>query len=82
MAKRSKAREVVLQVLYQDDVNAGATWHGKVVRIADGYSQRRPVLNQAAQFNDVRTLEVIIRLEKSKSPLRIGQRVRVTLDGN
>ena len=33
------------------------------------------------QFNDVRTLECIVTLDPDQPPLRIGQRVRVTLEG-
>ena len=33
------------------------------------------------QFNDVRTLECIVTLDPGQPPLRIGQRVRVTLEG-
>jgi multidrug resistance efflux pump len=67
----------------QDDTTGAGDWRGKVVRISDWYAQRRSILLEPLQFNDVRTLEAIIRLEQdSKGPLRIGQRVRVTLEGN
>jgi multidrug resistance efflux pump len=63
----------------QDDTNAGPTWHGKVARISDWYTHRRSILLEPLQFNDVRTLECIIRLDRNDTPLRIGQRVRVHL---
>ena len=59
----------------------GSEWRGTVTHVSDWYTQRRSTLLEPMQFNDVRTLEVIIRPEKGKDPLRIGQRVRVTLDG-
>jgi multidrug resistance efflux pump len=66
----------------QDDATGGGEWRGTVTRISDWYSHRRSQLFEPLQFNDVRTLEVIIALEgKSKQPLRIGQRVRVLLNG-
>lgn len=62
----------------QDDTTASVTWHGKVMRISDWYTHRRSVLQEPFQFNDVRTLECIIALDKDKG-LRIGQRVRVVV---
>ncbi len=71
-----------MKAYIQDDSNGGGEWHGEVVRISDWYSQRRSVTLEPLQFNDVRTLEVIIRVKSDpKAPLRIGQRMRVTLEG-
>jgi multidrug resistance efflux pump len=65
----------------QDDATGGNEWQGEVVRVSDWYSQRRSVTLEPLQFNDVRTLEVIIRVKPDpKNPLRIGQRMRVTLE--
>jgi hypothetical protein len=44
--------------------------------------QRRTILPDASPFYDVRTLECVIELESGQPPLRIGQRVRVTLLGD
>jgi multidrug resistance efflux pump len=63
----------------QDDATGGGRWTGTVERISDWYTQRRSILLEPLQFNDVRTLECIIRLTGSLEGLRIGQRVRVTL---
>ena len=63
----------------QDDARGGATWTGKVDRVSDWYTHRRSILMEPLQFNDVRTLEVIIKLDNAPSDLKIGQRVRVTL---
>jgi multidrug resistance efflux pump len=66
----------------QDDTTTSEKWHGKVERISDWYTHRRSILQEPFQFNDVRTLECIIRLDKpaaESKPLRIGQRVRVLI---
>jgi len=64
-----------------DDATGGGEWQGEVVRVSDWYTQRRSVTLEPLQFNDVRTLEVIIRVKPdSKYPLRIGQRMRVMLE--
>ncbi len=65
----------------QDFSGNGPTWHGRVTRISDWYSHRRSIMMEPLQFNDVRTLECIVSLDPGQPPLRIGQRVRVTLDG-
>jgi multidrug resistance efflux pump len=66
----------------EDDSTGGGDWRGKVLRVSDWYTQRRSILMEPLQFNDVRTMEVIISLENDpKNPLRIGQRVRVMLNG-
>ena len=66
----------------EDESAAGGKWTGTVIGISDWYTQRRDVRLEPMQFNDVRTLEVIIKLDdKGTSSLRINQRVRVKLDG-
>jgi multidrug resistance efflux pump len=64
-----------------DDSRAGLTWQGKVIRISDWYTHRRSILQEPLQFNDVRTLECIIQLDPHPQTPRIGQRVRVSLEG-
>jgi multidrug resistance efflux pump len=63
-----------------DAKTSSSEWTGTVKRISDWFTQRRATLFEPMQFNDVRTLEVILRLEDSKKTLRIGQRVRVELE--
>jgi multidrug resistance efflux pump len=69
----------------EDDANDKFEWHGKIDRMSDWYTQRRSILLEPGQLNDVRTLEAIIRLTNSRTtdptqpPLRIGQRVRVII---
>jgi multidrug resistance efflux pump len=73
---------VGMKARIEDDATGGGEWHGKVLRISDWYTQRRAILFEPMQFNDVRTLEVIIQLDRdAKNPLRIGQRVRVMMEG-
>jgi HlyD family secretion protein len=63
----------------QDDSRAGPTWHGQVYRVSDWYTHRRSILQEPLQLNDVRTLECLIALDSGQPPLRVGQRVLVTL---
>ena len=63
------------------EVAAGTTWEGEVVRISDWIEKRRSQQFEPLQFNDVRTLDVIIRMKSEPGyPMRIGQRVRVMLE--
>ena len=57
--------------------SSGAGWGGKVTRISDWYLQRRHILMEPRQFNDIRTMECIVEV-KDEQGLKIGQRVRVT----
>lgn len=63
----------------RDDATGSGEWKGKVTRISDWYTHRRSILLEPMQFNDVRTLEAIITVDPGSPPLRVGQRVRVTL---
>lgn len=71
--------EVGQPALVEDDGRSGKTWRGHVMRISDWYTQRRLVAEEQLQLKDVRTLECLIELESGQAPLRIGQRVRVTI---
>lgn len=64
-------------VRLQDDTNASLTCSGRVTRISDWYLQRRTVFQEPVRYNDTRTIECIIALDRNHPPLRIGQRVRV-----
>lgn len=55
------------------------SWRGKIVRVSDWYSQRRSVWPDPSQRHDVRTLECIVQIEPGHPPLRIGQRMRLTI---
>jgi multidrug resistance efflux pump len=68
--------------LIRDDSTNTSVIRGKVTRLSDWFSHRRSMVQEPLQFNDVRTLECIITLDANeKIPLRIGQRVRVTMEG-
>jgi multidrug resistance efflux pump len=67
--------------LVQDDANAGPSWRGRVSRVSDWFTHRRSILMEPQQFNDVRTLEIIVTLDPDQPQIKIGQRVLVTLDG-
>jgi len=70
------------KAVVQDESTGAGKWTGTVIGISPWYTQRRDIRIEPMQFNDVRTLEVIIRLDdEGTSPLRINQRVRVKLDG-
>jgi multidrug resistance efflux pump len=63
----------------RDDCNEPTVWKGRVTSLSDWYTQRRSVLQEPLQVNDVRTLECLIALDPAQPPLRIGQRVRVMI---
>jgi multidrug resistance efflux pump len=71
-------------VLIQDDIRSGPTWRGKVVQVSDWFTQRRSILLEPLQFNDVRTLECLIELDPLPEPPRllIGQRMRVFFENS
>jgi multidrug resistance efflux pump len=63
----------------EDETAGGVAWTGKVARIAGWYSARRGANDKPSAFKDVPTVEVLIQLEERRPPLRIGQRVQVTI---
>lgn len=52
-------------------------WTGKVVEISRWIARKRSMNLDPGEFNDVRTLEVVIRLDPSNDRLWIGQRMVV-----
>jgi multidrug resistance efflux pump len=67
----------------EDETNPSKSWRGKVERVADWVTQRRSVMQEPLEFNDVRTVETLVTLEPAQEPLRIGQHVRVRIgEGN
>ncbi len=70
---------VGLEAVIEDDRAAGNKWRGRVERVSDWYTQRRTILPEPLQVNDVRTLECVIRLDPGQPEPRIGQRMRVTI---
>ncbi len=55
---------------------------GKIQRISDWIAPRRSILFEPLQLNDQRTVECLITLDPDSEPLRIGQRVRITVELN
>lgn len=70
--------EVGQVAIVADEARAGYQWKGKVTRVSDWYAHRRSMIFEPFQYNDVRTLECLVSVEPGR-PLRIGQRVRVTI---
>ncbi len=66
----------------RDESDDPCVWRGRVSLMSDWFTQRRSVLQEPLQLNDVRTLECRIILEPGQPPLRIGQRVRVLIGTN
>ncbi|HEV3084948.1 MAG TPA: HlyD family efflux transporter periplasmic adaptor subunit [Gemmataceae bacterium] len=66
--------------LVQDDAPSGLTWRGRVLRVADWYTQRRNVVREPYQLQDVRTVECLIALDAGQDLPRLGQRVRVSIE--
>jgi len=64
-----------------DEANSGATWHGKVIRLADAFLPPRPNGNEGLSLNGgaPTLLECIVELTPSENLPRIGQRVTVKI---
>lgn len=68
------------EVRIEDDTYAGPAWTGKVKRVSQWFAEKRSRVLEPFMFNDVRTLECLIEVTaEDQQPLRIGQRVRVTI---
>ena len=61
------------------DGDNDSRWTGSVLRCADWIANRRSMIDEPGQRNDVRTLECIITLDPGEPNLRIGQRMRVMI---
>jgi multidrug resistance efflux pump len=70
-----------MEATIDDEANKGATWHGKVIRLADAFLPPRPNGNEGLSLNGgaPTLLECVIELTPSETPPRIGQRVRVAI---
>lgn len=66
------------EVEIEDDTYMGMSWKGTVKSISKWYAPTRSPVIEPFRYNDVRTLECIIRVE-SASGARIGQRVRAKI---
>jgi multidrug resistance efflux pump len=74
-----------LTAVISDYANAGLTWKGRVERVGDAFLPKRNHngggLEMLAGTNDTGVLECIVVVEPTKEspPLRLGQRVRISL---
>lgn len=64
----------------EDEFHTGGPLHGRVLRLADCYTPYRTLPQQPPLFTDVPTAECLIALDAGCPHLRLGQRVRVTID--
>ncbi len=68
--------EVGMKATIRDDARPNSpVWTGRVKSIAGWVAQKRSILLEPGEMNDVRTTEVIIDLDRSSEELRIGQRM-------
>ena len=72
--------EVGQQAVIEDDTFRGPIWKGKVKSIAGWYSNKNQI-REPFMMNDQRILSCVVELnpEQQSPPLRIGQRVRVSI---
>jgi multidrug resistance efflux pump len=68
------------KVVIEDDTHPGAQWTGHVKYVSDWITPKRNMILEPFMVNDVRTLECVIDINPGGPPLRIGQRVRVTIE--
>ena len=67
------------KVIIEDDTHPGAQWTGTVKYVSDWITPKRNMILEPFMVNDVRTLECVIDTNPGGPPMRIGQRVRVTI---
>ncbi|MCI0641157.1 MAG: HlyD family efflux transporter periplasmic adaptor subunit [Gemmataceae bacterium] len=68
------------EVSIADDTFVGDKWTGKVKSVAKYLTQKQQVIFEPYMLNDVRTLQCVVEVtSEGPQPLRIGQRVRVTI---
>jgi multidrug resistance efflux pump len=67
------------KVVIEDDTRAGPRWTGSVSQVSDWITHKRDIMIEPFMVNDVRTLECLIDVAPGGPPLRVGQRVRVTI---
>ena len=75
----SKGQEAVIQ----DDGNSTLKWTGKVLRVSDSFLPKRgnASLPDGLTLNEARVLECIVSIDNDdpKFPVRVGQRVKVSI---
>lgn len=69
-----------MKATIRDDARPDSpTWTGRVRSVAGWVAQKRSILLEPGEMNDVRTTEAIIELDPSKELLRIGQRMIIRI---
>ncbi len=71
--------EIGQSAVVKDEMNPEWTWKGRVTRIGDWYSDTPSIPSRRARFTDIPTVECLIALDPGHPPLRIGQRMTVSL---
>jgi multidrug resistance efflux pump len=69
-----------LLAMVSDEMAGAGPWKGSVARVGGMYSRRRH-RTDPTQFVDVPTVECLVRLESGHPPLRVGQKLRVSIYG-
>lgn len=79
-ASMGRVREGMKATVRDDARSDSPVWTGRVRSVAGWVAQKRSILLEPGEMNDVRTTEVIIDLDPSNEILRIGQRmiIRIT----
>jgi hypothetical protein len=67
--------------LATDQARPELTWRGRLIRIAPQFGQGRSILQQPPRYRDVSTVDCLIELDTGPTPLRLGQRMIVTIGG-
>ncbi len=63
----------------EDDPPTGLAWRGTVQLVSNWITRRRSLSLEPYELSDVRTVEVIVRIDSGSGPVRFGQRVLVRL---
>lgn len=74
----AKVKEGQAAVLEDETRMDSPTWKGKVKSVSKWVAQRRTLILEPGEINDVRTLEAVIEPDDDKD-LVIGQRMRITI---
>ena len=63
-----------------DDTYQGPTWKGHIEHLAPWFTQKRNMIVEPFNYNDVRYMECVVKVfPEGQYPLRVGQRVRVKI---
>lgn len=74
----TKVREGMIAEIQDESRIDSPVWKGKVKSVSKWVAQRRTLVLEPGEINDVRTLEAVVEPEDDKG-LVIGQRMRITI---